>query len=114
MACFYHMSPMRENICNWYPFRKDATVLEIGAGCGAVTGILCQKAAHVTSIELSRRRATINYERNKKYSNLTLMVGNINDIPMEQKFDYVTLIGVLEYAGRFTKEEKPFQAFWNL
>lgn len=108
---FYHMSPMRENICNWYPFRKDATVLEIGAGCGAVTGILCQKAAHVTSIELSRRRATINYERNKKYSNLTLMVGNINDIPMEQKFDYVTLIGVLEYAGRFTKEEKPFQAF---
>ncbi len=62
---FYHMSPMRENICNWYPFRKDATVLEIGAGCGAVTGILCQKAAHVTSIELSRRRATINYERNK-------------------------------------------------
>lgn len=108
---FYHMSPMRENICNWYPFKKGASILEIGAGCGAVTGILCQKAEQVTSIELSYRRATINYERNKKYSNLTILVGNVNDIPLEQKFDYVTLIGVLEYAGRFTKCENPFQAF---
>ena len=62
-AVFYHMTPIRENICNWYPFKEHASVLEIGAGCGAVTGILCQKAEKVTAVELSKRRAEINYER---------------------------------------------------
>lgn len=34
----YHFSPIRQNIVEWYPFKKDASVLEIGAGCGAITG----------------------------------------------------------------------------
>ena len=110
---FYHMTPIRENICNWYPFKENASILEIGAGCGAVTGILCQKAAQVTAVELSYRRAKINYERNKNYDNLRIVVGNMNDICLEQKFDYVTLIGVLEYAGRFTEGKAPFHTFLN-
>ncbi len=110
---FYHLSPIRESICNWYPFKKDASILEIGAGCGAVTGVLCQNAAKVTSIELSKRRASINYERNKNYQNLDIIVGNLNDVKIDEKYDYITLIGVLEYAGRFTKGEKPFHTFLN-
>lgn len=27
----YHFSPVRQNILEWYPFKKDASVLEIGA-----------------------------------------------------------------------------------
>lgn len=108
---FYHLSPIRENICNWYPFKKDASILEIGSGCGAVTGVLCQNAVSVTSVELSKRRASINYERNKNYQNLNIIVGNLNDIKLEEKYDYITLIGVLEYAGRFTEGERPFHAF---
>ncbi len=108
---FYHLTPIRENICNWYPFKSGASILEIGSGCGAVTGVLCQNAAKVTSVELSKRRASINYERNKQYDNLDIIVGNLNDIKLEEKYDYITLIGVLEYAGRFTEGEKPFHAF---
>ena len=26
----YHFSPIRQNIVEWYPFKKDASVLEIG------------------------------------------------------------------------------------
>ena len=26
----YHFSPVRQNILEWYPFKKDASVLEIG------------------------------------------------------------------------------------
>ncbi len=110
---FYHLSPVRENVCNWYPFKKDATILEIGAGCGAITGVLCQNAKKVTSVDLSKRRASINYERNKQYDNLEIIVGNLNDIVLEEKYDYITLIGVLEYAGRFTEGEKPFHTFLN-
>ena len=38
----YHFSPVRQNILGWYPFKKDASVLEIGAGCGAISGVLCR------------------------------------------------------------------------
>lgn len=110
---FYHLSPIRENICNWYPFKKNARILEIGSGCGAITGVLCQNAEKVTSVELSKRRASINYERNKHYNNLEIIVGNLNDIKLEEKYDYITLIGVLEYAGRFTEGENPFHIFLN-
>ena len=36
----YHFSPVRQNILEWNPFKKDASVLEIGAGCGAISGVL--------------------------------------------------------------------------
>lgn len=91
--------------------KKDASVLEIGAGCGAVSGVLCRNAKHVTSVDLSKRRSLINANRNKEYDNLTIMVGNFNDVVLKEKYDYITLIGVLEYAGYYTDDEHPFEAF---
>lgn len=109
----YHFSKIRENILSWYPFKKDASVLEIGAGCGAITGMLCEKAKKVTAVELSKRRASINYERHKDCANLELMVGNLNDMEFEEAYDYVVLNGVLEYAAGFTDGETPYQTFLN-
>jgi len=110
-AILYHLSPIRKNILNWYPFKKESSVLEIGGGCGAITGVLCESVTSVNVVELSKRRSTINYERNKKFDNLEIIVGNLNDIKFEQKFDYITLIGVLEYAGSFTKTDAPYEDF---
>ena len=31
-AVFYHFSPQRENILNWYPSESKSTILGIGAG----------------------------------------------------------------------------------
>jgi cyclopropane fatty-acyl-phospholipid synthase-like methyltransferase len=110
-AILYHLSPIRQNILNWYPFKKEASVLEIGGGCGAITGALCEKVDSVKVVELSKRRSTINHERNSHHDNLEIIVGNLNDIKFEQKFDYITLIGVLEYAGSFTKTDNPYTDF---
>ena len=107
----YHLSPIRQNIINWYPFKENATCLEIGGGCGAITGALCDSLNEVKVVELSKRRATINYERHKNYDNLEIIIANLNDIKFNQKFDYITLNGVLEYAGSFTKTEQPYQDF---
>lgn len=107
----YHLSELRKNILNWYPFRKNASILEIGAGCGALTGLLCEKAGQVVAVELSKQRAEINYERSKEYENLEIMVGNLNDMQFAQKFDYVILNGVLEYAISFTDTERPYEDF---
>ena len=110
-AYLYHLSPVRENILSWYPFRKDASALEIGAGPGAVTWILCKKMAYVTSVDLSKRRCMINYERHRCADNLKIMVGNLNEMKFPGLFDYVILNGVFEYAGSFTKEGQPYQTF---
>jgi SAM-dependent methyltransferase len=107
----YHLSPIRQNIINWYPFKVNATCLEIGGGCGAITGALCQNLHKVKVVELSKRRSTINLERHKHFSNLEIIVGNLSDINFEEKFDYITLNGVLEYAGSFTKTDEPYKNF---
>ena len=62
----YHLSPIRENLLDWYDYKRDGSVLEIGAGCGAVSGVFCRKTSRVVGIELSKRRATINATRNGK------------------------------------------------
>lgn len=108
---FYHITPIRKNILKWYEFKENAEVLEIGAGMGAITGILCDKAAHVTSVELSKQRAMAIEKRCKDKENLELIIGNFNDIKFEKKFDYITLIGVLEYAPLYTNSNNPFEDF---
>lgn len=107
----YHISPVRKNILDWYEFKKDASVLEVGSGCGAVTGAICEKAKSVTDIELSKLRSTINAYRNRRYENLTIMIGNFNDIKLDETYDYITLIGVLEYAAYYTQTENSFVDF---
>ncbi|MCR5609793.1 MAG: class I SAM-dependent methyltransferase [Lachnospiraceae bacterium] len=107
----YHLSPERHNILEWYPFDKDAEVLEVGAGCGAVTGAICKKVKSVTCNDLSLTRSSINAYRNKEFDNLEIMVGNFNHVKFEKKYDYITLIGVLEYAGYYTEGNNPFVDF---
>lgn len=106
----YHLSSERENICSWLPIKKTDSVLEIGSGCGAVTGCLSRLAERVTCIELSRKRSTINAVRHKNLSNIEIMVGNFEDIEPELtvKYDYITLIGVLEYAGSYINSDDPY------
>jgi SAM-dependent methyltransferase len=107
----YHLSPIRQNIINWYPFKENSSLLEIGGGCGAITGALCKSLHEVKVVELSKRRSLINFERNKDFGNLEIIVGNLNDVKFENKFDYITLNGVLEYAGSFTDTKEPYKDF---
>ena len=107
----YHLSPIRENVLNWYPFTKEESAIEIGAGCGAITGMLCEKLGKVVSVDLSKRRSKINYERHKEYDNLEIIIGNFNDVELSEKYDYVVLNGVFEYAISFTDAEKPYHEF---
>lgn len=107
----YHFSPMRRNLLEGYDFDKDASLLEIGAGCGALTGLFSEKVKKVTAVELSKRRAEILAHRHKDKNNLEVIVGNLNDIQLKEKYDYITLIGVLEYAGKYTETENPYVHF---
>lgn len=106
-SVMYHLSHIRENVTNFLPISKTDKVLEIGSGCGAITGDLARRAKSVTCIELSKKRSTINATRHKDLSNVTIKVGNFEVIEpiLTEKYDVITLIGVLEYANTYLSGE---------
>lgn len=109
----YHLSPLRNLLLEWLPVEKDDAVLEIGCGMGALTGTLLNNGAQVEAVEISPRRAQICALRNRDKENLTIHVGNLNAMTFDKKFDFVLLIGVLEYAARFTHTKNPYVDFLN-
>ncbi len=106
----YHFSHIRQNILEWLPIKKSDNVLEIGSGCGAITGALARKAGSVRCIELSKKRSYINAYRNQAYDNIRIDVGNFQDIEKDltETFDYITLIGVFEYARGYIGGNDPY------
>lgn len=104
----YHLSNIRENILEWYTFDPQASLLEIGAECGALTGLFCRKVARVVAVESSERNSAVNQIRNAKQKNLTVLSGDFCDIQITEKFDYVTLIGTLGTAGRYSNSNNPY------
>ena len=90
------LSEIRENILSWYPFKENTSILEIGANLGEITGLFCQKAKKVVAIEESKTKAEIIAKRHQNKQNLEIMVGDLNNIKIEEKFDYIILIGYLE------------------
>lgn len=112
-AIMYHLSHIRKNILGTVPISKNDSVLEIGSGCGAITGELAKKSKKVTCIELSKRRSLINAYQNKEYDNIEIIVGNFQTIEeqLQNKYDIITLIGVFEYAQLYIDSKQPFDEF---
>jgi 2-polyprenyl-3-methyl-5-hydroxy-6-metoxy-1,4-benzoquinol methylase len=109
----YHFSHLRGNIVLSMPITKNCSVLEIGSGCGAVTGALLNKAGEVHSIDLSMKRCLINANRYRERDNLTISVGNFEDIEksLSQRYDVITLIGVFEYGQLYISSANPYLDF---
>ncbi len=112
-SVLYHLSDVRENIVAALPIGKKDDVLEIGAGCGAITGQLARMAGSVTCVDLSRQRSLINANRHRMYDNIQILVGNFQDIEksLTKQYDYITLIGVFEYAQGYIGTEDPYAEF---
>lgn len=94
-------STMGSNIINWYSFKKNSLVLEIGGNLGEITGVLCKNTGKVITIEEDLKRAEIISKRHKDKENLEIIVGDFDNIDFKQlKFDYITLIGSLPYVAK--------------
>lgn len=112
----YHLSDLRENIVEWLPMDKSMKVLEVGSGCGAITGSLARKAGSVTCVDLSKKRSLINAYRHQDCDNVTIHVGNFQDIEpdLPDDYDYVCLIGVFEYGQSYIGGDTPFTDFYKI
>lgn len=103
----YHLSGSRANILRPFESNLRGNVLEIGAGCGAITRYLGECGGNVLALEGSPRRAAIARARTRDLQNVTVVSDRFDLFSADQKFDAITLIGVLEYANLFTPGEKP-------
>lgn len=98
----YHFSPRRANLLRpLLPYFEGKDVLEVGAGCGAISRFLGENGARVVALEGSGARARITAARCKGLENVDVVADVFQRFPAEARFDVVTLIGVLEYARIF-------------
>ncbi len=106
----YHLTPLRSNILRCLGIRRDARVLELGCGCGALTRYLGENAGSVLAVEGSPVRARLARMRCRGLGNVDVAAGNFDDMSLGGPFDIVTLIGVLEYAARYWRRAgDPFE-----
>lgn len=104
----YHLTPARANILRPLETQlKGKKVLELGSGCGAISRFLAEAGALLTCVEGSRRRAAITAERTRDFNSVRVFNDNFQDFQCDDRFDVVTLIGVLEYSRVFIEGEDP-------
>lgn len=110
----YHLSPERANLLRHLSF-SGLDVLELGAGMGAISRFLAERAKSLTVIEGTEQRFRALCERLRDLDNWTGVVANVADANFEKKFDVVCVIGVLEYSQMYvvpkTAGQTPFEAF---
>ncbi|GFM88326.1 hypothetical protein PSCICO_37250 [Pseudomonas cichorii] len=103
-ASLYHLGRARGNILRPFEHILSGQILEIGAGCGAISRYLGECGASVLSLEGSARRARIAASRTRDLNNVTIVAERFDQFNPPTRFNVITLIGVLEYASMFGQE----------
>jgi len=103
----YHLSHERTGVIS--PFRElcnlEGSILEIGAGMGAITRWLGKNFAHVDCIEGNLDRAKALRARTRNMANVDVYSGNVIKTNLnDSEYDLVTLIGVLEYIPYYSND----------
>ncbi|RAP44637.1 MAG: hypothetical protein BZ136_08680 [Methanosphaera sp. rholeuAM74] len=108
---YYYLSYLRENLFVWYPFKDNASLLEIGGGYGALTRLFCRKVDEVVSIEDSYKKADMISKRCHA-DNLEVVVNDFSEIEQTpKKFDYIIVSDLFEYAREFYESSNPFKDY---
>lgn len=103
----YHFSKKRHLVVRQFGIKAGDKVLELGAGCGSVTRYLAEIGAEVTSVEGTAARAAVNGKRCKDFPNVKIYVDNITQFETDEKFDWILMIGVLEYSPKYASTQNP-------
>lgn len=110
-AIRYHLSPARANCLRSLRLPREAVVLEIGAGCGAITRWLGEHVAVVDAVEPMGARAAVARARTRDLPNVEVFQGMVEQVPDEPAYDAVFVIGVLEYVAGGSAHTDPYVEF---
>ncbi len=106
----YHLSHLRANLLRPLADHLRGDVLEVGAGCGALTRYLGETARAVVAVEGTLPRAQVARERCRDLSTVQVVADDIMAVSTARRFDAVTLVGVLEYSRRYIDAADPIAA----
>lgn len=95
----FQLSHMRKNIIEWIPVKANSAVLEIGAGCGIVTGLLADRNASVVAVDNNGDYLEVNQYLNRDKNNVKYLSA-LSECE-EKAFDTVILLGLSEQCRRF-------------
>jgi len=106
----YHLSSVRQNLLRPFNFSKANNVLDLGTGCGAILRFWGETGLKTVGVEGSLFRAKIASARCADLKNISVYVSNLMDFEFDEKFDVISLIGVLEYSPVFIEALDPVKA----
>jgi SAM-dependent methyltransferase len=107
----YHLDRQRANVLRAFDVSVAERVLEVGAGCGAMSRYLAERCRFVDALEPVPARAAVAAARLRDLPGARVFTGELADLPDEPSYDLVVVIGVLEYVGGGTADEAPYIAF---
>ncbi|MBM4230171.1 MAG: class I SAM-dependent methyltransferase [Gammaproteobacteria bacterium] len=99
----YHFSRKRHLVLRPFDIKKGDRVLELGSGCGSITRYLAEIGAEVTAVEGEKARASVAAKRCRGFPNVRFIADNFLSLNLEEKFDWVLMIGVFEYSQKYAK-----------
>ena len=104
----YALSSQRELLLEWYDFKSDASLLQVGADYGAMTGLFRRSVSRVTVLDESKKALETVQMRYPGAPNIRYEEGTLSDYAQkhkkeaeddqksEQKYDYIVFAGTLE------------------
>lgn len=107
----YDLSHIRQNLAEWLPIQKTQSVLEVGAGYGALTGLFIQRAGEVTVIDPSRKHCEILAKRYQQAENLQIYAGDFTEIleHNSQTYDWIFVLDSFEKSCELVDSANPAQ-----
>ncbi len=94
----YFLNPLKKNLVKDLDFRADDEVLAVNDVFGILTEELSPKVKSVTLIEFSKPIADVTANKLSQADNVEIVVGWMQDIEIEKKFDYIILTDILEFS----------------
>ncbi len=105
LAYLYALSDQRENLMDWYPFRPEGRLLQVGSDYGALTGVYSRKTAAVDVLDESEENLKVNWFRHVEIEgrdNINYYTGSIEAYTgtmCQEGYDYIVFVGSLKGDG---------------
>lgn len=92
-----------QNIVNWYPFSKNASVLLLGHNIYTIAKSISKKCRKITIID--------DFIKQNECNNIEVINKKIKEIEFQEKYDYILLIDVVPYLKEIFGEDINLKIF---